>query len=218
MEADIMRKLVISSVIVLTVFLFTMTISGQPSEGSKQEQTKQLERIRERWPDMSEEEKEKLRADMRTRAGPRALSMEVQLQAVKEIEGQIAKLKSALEGMIEGRKQYRNMTDEQREKIGKLSLARQQAITAIEQQLEKLRFRGHRRPVEEPQIRLKELQEIQQLAVKEKAAETAKRLENFISSYQNRKSQTQAVMQKIREAQDKRTPRKQGNVESQEEQ
>ena len=180
--------------------------------------TEKLENMREQWPDMSEEEREKLRVDMRGKVGSRALSLEVQLQAVKEIEEQVTKLKSALEDMIEARKQYRNITDEQREKIGKMSIARQQAITAIEKQLDKLRFRGQRRQVQEPQIRLNELKEIQQLAVKEKATETAKRLENFISGYQNRKIQTQAVIQKLREVQDKRTPRKQGQSESQEDQ
>ena len=213
-----MRKFVISSTIILTVFICAMTISGQPSEGSRQGQTEQLENMREKWPDMSVEEREKLRVDMRGKVGSRALSLEVQLQAVKEIEEQVTKLRSALEDMIEARKQYRNITDEQREKIGKMSIARQQAITAIEKQLDKLRFRGQRRQVQEPKIRFNELQEIQQLAVKEKATETAKRLENFISGYRNRKIQTQGALQKLREAQDKRTPRKQGQSESQEDQ
>lgn len=213
-----MRKLIISSIVILIVFTGSMAISGQPSEEPKQEQSKQLEKMREQWPNMSEQERAKLRADMRSRVGSRVFSLEVQLQAVKVIEEQVTKLKSALESMFEIRKQYQNMTDEQREKIGKLSITRQQATAEIEKQLEKLRFKGHRRPVEEPQIQLKELQEIQQLAVKEKATETAIRLENFISSYQNKQTRTQAVMKKLREEQDKRVPRKQGHTESQEEQ
>lgn len=213
-----MRKLIISSIVILIVFTGSMAISGQPSEEPKQEQSKQLEKMRERWPNMSEQERAKLRADMRSRAGSRVLSLEVQLQAVKVIEQQVTKLKSALESMFEIRKQYKNLTDEQREKIGKLSITRQQATAEIEKQLEKLRFKGHRRPVVEPQIRLKELQEIQQLAVKENATETAKKLENFISRYQNKQARTQAVMKKLREEQEKRKPRKQGHTESQEEQ
>jgi len=212
-----MRKYIISGIIVLSVFICATTISGQPSEGARQGQTEQLENVRERWPNMSEEERAKLRADMRGRAGSRTLSLDVQLQAVKTIEEEVTKLKSALEGMIGIREQSRNMTDEQRDKIGKMSIARQQAVAAIEQQLEKLRFRGQRQQVQEPQIRLDELQEIQQLAVKEKATETAKRLEGFISSYKNRQIQTQAVMQKLREEQAKRIPRQQQS-KSQEEQ
>jgi hypothetical protein len=218
MEADIMRRLIISGIIILTVFIYTMTISGQPSAGSKQEQSKQLEKIREQWPNMSEQERAKMRSDVRSRVGSRALSLEVQLQAVKKIEEQVTKLKSALESMIEIRKQYQNMTDKQREKIGELSITRQQATAEIENQLEKLRFRGQRLSVEEPQMRLQELQEIQQLAVKEKASETAKKLENFIASYHNKQAQTQAVMRKIREEQETRIPRKQGNAESRKEQ
>jgi len=210
-----MRKFVVSGIIVLTVFACSVAISGQPSEGPKEEQTRQLEKIREQWPDMSEQEKAKLRTDMRSQVGSRVLSLEVQLQALKEIEEQVTKLKSALESMIEIRKQYQNMTDEQREKIGKLSITRQQASAEIEKQLDKLRFRGQKRPVGEPRIRLNELKEIQQLAVKEKATETAKMLENFISSYQNGQARTQAVMQKLREAQDKRKPRQQGRSEPQ---
>lgn len=212
-----MRKCIISGVIVLSVFIYVQTMFGQPSEGSKQGQTEELENIQEQWPNMSKEEKAKLRADIRGRAGAGTLSLDVQLQAVKMIDEEVAKLKSALEGMIEVRKQYRNMTDDQRSKIGKMSIARQQAIAAIEQQLEKLRYRGQRQQVQAPQIRLDELQEIQQLAVKEKATETAKRLENFISSYQSRQIQTQAVIQKLREQQAERIPRQQQS-KSQEEQ
>jgi hypothetical protein len=217
MEADVMRKCIISGVIVLSVFIYVQTMFGQPSEGSKQGQTEELENIQEQWPNMSKEEKAKLRADIRGRAGAGTLSLDVQLQAVKMIDEEVAKLKSALEGMIEVRKQYRNMTDDQRSKIGKMSIARQQAIAAIEQQLEKLRYRGQRQQVQAPQIRLDELQEIQQLAVKEKATETAKRLESFISSYQSRQIQTQAVIQKLREQQAERIPRQQQS-KSQEEQ
>jgi hypothetical protein len=213
-----MRKLIVSGIIILIVFVCTMTISGQPSEGPKQEQSKQLDKMREQWPNMSEQERAKLRSDMRSRVGSRVFSLEVQIQAVKEIEEQVTKLKSALESMFEIRKQYNNMTDEQREKIGELSITRQQATAEIEKQLEKLRFKGPRRPVEEPQIPLKELQEIQQLAVKENATETARKLENFISSYQNKQARTQAVMKKLREEQEKRKPRKQEHAESQEEQ
>ncbi len=204
-----MGKYIISGVIVLSVFICAEIMFGQPSEGSKQGQTEELENIQERWPNMSEEERAKMRADIQTRAGTRTLSLDVQLQVVKTIEEEVSKLKSALEGMIGIRKQYRNMTDEQRDKIGKMSIARQQAIAAIEQQLEKLRFRGRRQQTQEPQIRLDELHEIQQLAVKEKATETAKRLESFISSYQTRQIQTEAVLQKLREQQAERVPRQQ---------
>ena len=204
-----MRKYIISGVIVLSVFVCAMAVFGQSSESSEKGQRERLENIQEQWPNMSEEEKTKLRADMRGGAGSRTLSLDVQLKAVKTIEEEVAKLKSTLEGMIAIRKQYRNMTDGQRDRIGKLSIARQQAIAAIEQQLERLRFRGQRQQVQEPQIKLDELQEIRQLAVKEKAAETAKRLESFIAGYQNRQIRTEAVMQKLREAQAERIPRQQ---------
>lgn len=206
-----MKKFIISTVVILAVFICTKSIFGQPSEGSGQEQREQLENMREQWRNMSEEDREKLRAEMRSRADSRGLSLQVQLQVVKTIEEQVAKLKAAVESMSKGREQYRNMPEEQRteyrEKIGKIALARQEAISAIEQQLERLRFRGQRQQLREPQIRLNELQEIHQLAIKEKATETAKRLESFISDYQKRQSQSQNMIQRLREGQAERTPR-----------
>lgn len=217
-----MKKLVISVAIVFTFIIFEFAVPAQSSENSDQKQTEQLENLREQWTNMSQEEREKLRSEMRSRAVSRGLSLEVQLQAVKTIEQQAAELKSALESMNEAREQYRNMTEEQRvqyrEKIAKMTMARQQAIEAIEQQLEKLRFRGQRRQVPEPQIRINELKEIYQLAVKEKAIETAKRLQEFISSYQNRPSQTQTVIRRPREGQADGTPGRQQQSGSQENQ
>jgi hypothetical protein len=218
-----MKKFFISGLIILAVFMFSKTISGQSSEEQEQQQTERLENLREQWRDMSEEERDKLRSEMRNRAVSRALSLQVQLQVIETIEEQVAKLKAAVKSMSEGREQYRNMSQEQRseyrEKMGKIAVSRQEAITAIEKQLERLRFRGQRQQLREPQIHLNELQEIQQLAIKEKAPETAKRLQSFISDYQKRQSQTQNMMQIIRQGRTERAPtRRQPESELQEEQ
>ena len=89
----------------------------------------------------------------------------------------------------------------------------QQTINAIEQQLAKLRYGGSRQqPTQQkkqtqenqstdPQMGIKELQVIHRLAVKEKATETAKKLESFIAKYQKEVSRTQGIYQNQRRKQ-----------------
>ena len=59
---------------------------------------------------------------------------------------------------------------------------RQTAIRAIEQELAKLKSPG--RPMTESEARLSELRAIHKLAVKEKATQTADRLDKLIIRYQ----------------------------------
>jgi len=121
------------------------------------------------------------------------LGREGQLKAIALIEEQVAKLKTAVESVDQGRERYRNMSEEERteyrKKMAQVAQTRQQAVEEIEQQLSKLKFRERRQQQSvEPQMRVKELQEIHKLAVKENATETAKRLESFIAQYQQRQS------------------------------
>ena len=103
---------------------------------------------RERYQNMSEEEKEKFRAQMRQRfGGPIRLSREQQLKAISVIEQQVAKLKSAIQSMSpDGPGQFRDLTEEQRtklrEKTATATRERITAIMAIEQELAKLRGPG----------------------------------------------------------------------------
>jgi Spy/CpxP family protein refolding chaperone len=149
----------------------------------------EMRQQRQRWQNISEEERAKLREQMRQRMSPssRGMGYEQQLNSIKVIEEQLAKLKAAVKAASpENRKQMRDLTPEKRaklrEKMAAATRERYTAIRAIEQELAKLGGPG--RPVREPSLRIGELQSIQKLAVEEKAPKTAERLERFIARYE----------------------------------
>jgi len=147
-----------------------------------------LER-RKQWENMSDEERAKLRDKMRERLGSRAAGIrrDEQVKAIEAIEEQVARLRAAVEVTSpENREQLRDLPEEERAKLREKMMAamreRQTAIRAIEQELAKLK--GPSRPVPESEARLNELRAIQKLAVKEKATQTADRLDKLIVGYQ----------------------------------
>jgi hypothetical protein len=207
MEVNIMKKFVISGMLVFTVLIVSLPALAQEEEGD--EQRERFENMRQRWESMSEEEREKVRAEIRERNASRGLGREGQLKVIALIEEQVAKLKAAVESMAQGRVQYWNMSEDERaeyrKKMAQIAKIRQQAVEEIEQQLSKLKFREQRQQQEaEPRIRIKELQEIQQLAIKENATETAKKLKSFIDQYQQR--QSLGIRPRLRESGRERTP------------
>ena len=140
---------------------------------------------------MSDEERAKLRDQMRQRSGSRpvAASRDEQIKAVKAIEAQVAKLKAAVDvAMPEDRSKLRELSQEDRTKLRQKMMTamreRQTAIRAIEQELAKLRGRGPSRPATISEARLNELRAIHKLAIKEKAAQTADRLNKLIMGFQ----------------------------------
>jgi len=142
-----------------------------------------------RWENMSDEEKQKLRARMREGFSPRPESMgrDAQLKSIQAIEAQVARLKAAVEvGMPEDRGRLRELSQEDRTKLREKMMAamreRYTAIRAIEQELAKLK--GPRRPATVSEARLSELRAIHKLAIREKAKQTADRLDKLIMGYQ----------------------------------
>ncbi|MCX5639046.1 MAG: redoxin domain-containing protein, partial [Planctomycetota bacterium] len=143
-------------------------------------------KMKEKFNQMSEEEKEKFRAQMREKfgAGRAFLGREEQLKVVAAIEEQIAKLKAVIEAQPgpEEFAKMRELPEEERtklrEKFARANEERQKAIEAIEQHIAKLK--GERQRIEEQQKLIGELQAIRDLAVQEKAGETAKRIEQLI--------------------------------------
>jgi len=144
--------------------------------------------MRERLQNMSEEEREKFRAQMRERfgsGGRRGLGREDQLKAIKAIQAQLAKLKAGIEASAATRGRGQDLSDEERAKLReqftKVREERQKAIDAIIAQVASLQ--GQRRPTAEGEkfiiVNTGELKEIGKLAVKEKAKETAQRLERL---------------------------------------
>jgi len=151
----------------------------------------EMEQKRKQFENMSDEERAKLRDQMRERYGSRPVgaNRDEQIKAIKAIEAQVAKLKAAVEIAIpEDRSKLRELSQEDRTKLREKMMTamreRQKAIRAIEQELAKLRGRGSSRPATISEARLIELRAIHKLAIKEKATQTADRLNKLIMGIQ----------------------------------
>jgi len=155
---------------------------------SEEEREKFRTQMRERWEKMSEEEKEAARARMREGFGGRRgrLSREEQLKAIKVIQDQVANLKKAIEQTDpDAMRRFRELSEQERtelrEKLTKSRQEQQQAIKTIITQIAMLQ--GQRQPTEEGDeliiVNTGDLKAIRELAVKEKAEQTAQRLERI---------------------------------------
>ena len=203
-----MKRYLILIVAVLVVLVVTLGVFAQDEETTAQRVQRQRENMRQRYENMSEAEKEKFRAEMRQRRekyqnmseeerekfraemqqrfGGR-FGRQEQLKAIEAIEEQVEKLKAAVQstGSVD-RSRWSELSEEERtklrEKMFKTSQEQQRAIRAIEEQLAKLRGPGRPQAGRQPSIG--ELRAIHDLAVKEKATQTAGRLERLIARYQ----------------------------------
>lgn len=156
----------------------------------------EMDQRRKQYQNMSDEERAKLREQMRERNGSRPgnLGRDDQIKSVKAIEAQVAKLKAAVEaGSPEDMSRLRELSQEDRLKIREKMMTamreRQMAIRAIE--IELARLRGPSRPARVSEARLSELREIHKLAVKEKATQTADRLDKLIMGIQRGSAERQ---------------------------
>jgi hypothetical protein len=170
------------------MFLLTPEQREKWQDMSQEEREKLREQMRQRWENMSEEEREKARAQMRERFGGRGrrLGREDQLKAIEDVEKQVANLKKGIQAQSTERRSFRDMSEEERNKMReeftKAREERNKAIQAIITQI--ARLQGQREPAEGEQliiINTGQLKPIQELAVKEKAKETAQRLERLMS-------------------------------------
>jgi len=187
-----MKRYLISIVIVLAVLVTALTAFGQREEARRRtRQGQQTEGMRQRFQDMSEEEREKFRAQMRERGGSRRggfMGAESQQEAIKVIEEQLAKLKAGMEGMRpEGGRSFQDLSEQERaklrEKLTKARQDRQKALQTITAQVARLQGRGQ--PAAQGRqyliINIGDLKPIQNSAVKEKAKETEQLLERLIA-------------------------------------
>ena len=159
------------------------------SEADREKFRAEMRESKQKWENMSDEERQKLRTQMRDRFDSRleGVGRDAQLKSIKAVEVQVAKLKAAVEVTApENQSRLRELSAEDRAKLREKMMAamreRQLAIRAIEQELVKLKAPGIR--AAEPRARISELRSIQKLAVKEKATQTAERLEKLIAAYQ----------------------------------
>ena len=170
------------------MFMMTPEQREKWRDMSEEERAKLRDEMRQRWENMSEEEREKARAQMRERFGGRGrrLGREDQLKAIEAVEEQVAKLKKGVQAQATERRSFGDMSEEERNKMReeftKAREERNKAIQAIVTQI--ARLQGQREPAEGEQliiINTGQLKPIQELAVKEKAEETAQRLERLIT-------------------------------------
>ncbi len=185
-----MKRYLILIVAVLVVLVVALAAFAQDEETTAQRVQRQRESMRQRYENMSEAEREKFRAQMQQRFGGGRIGRQEQLKAIEVIEEQVAKLKAAMQSTgREARGSFRDLSEEERaklrEKMAKAGRERQTAIRAIEEQLAKLRGPGRpQQPQAGRQPSIGELRAIHDLAVKEKATQTARRLERLIARYQ----------------------------------
>jgi Spy/CpxP family protein refolding chaperone len=194
-----MKKHLSLTLIALLVLLAACPIFGQREGGGgrsgegrrrgqdlTEEQRTRMREMRERWQNMSEEEREKARAEMRQRFGGRGrrLGREDQLKAIEDVEKQLAKLKKGIQAQPTERRSFRDMSEEERNKMREqFTKAREERNKAFKAIITRIaRLQGQRGPAEGEElliINTAQLKSIQELAVKEKAKETAQRLERL---------------------------------------
>jgi len=193
-----MKRYSILMVVVLMVLAVAWTAfgqrEGQPAERpgfGPQMSEEERAKMRERWQNMTEEEKEKFRTQMRERFGAAGamFGREAQLEAIKAIEEQMAKLKAGMQapGPAPGTS-FQNLSEEEktklREQFTKAREERQNAIRTIVAQIARLQGRVQP-PAEGEQfiiVNTADLKAIQELAAKEKAKETADRLTALVEA------------------------------------
>ena len=192
-----MKRYLISMVAVLMVLAVVWTAFGRPQDapaqrrGAPQMSEEERAKMRERFQNMSEEEREKFRAQMRERFGDRGamFGREAQLEAIKAIEEQVAKLKAGMESQGEQRPSQ-DLSEEERTKLREqFAKAREERQTAIKTIVAQIaRLQGQRPPAAEGEefiiINTAELKAVRELAAKEKAKETADRLTALVEAGQ----------------------------------
>ncbi|MBN2591947.1 MAG: hypothetical protein JXA81_00460 [Sedimentisphaerales bacterium] len=169
-----MKKYAIPAVILLVVLALVMVSFGQAQD---------RQAMRERFQNMSEEERAAFRERMRERGFGGRMSREDQEKAVKEIEQQVAKLKAAIQAE---RPQggFQDLSEEERNKLRQSFTDRRNALQAIIAQVAALEGRRQPEAAEDARfiiINTADLKPIQEMAEKEKATETSQLLARMAS-------------------------------------
>jgi len=173
-----MKKYAIPAVIVLAILALVMVSYGQAQDRDSQRQA-----MRERFQNMSEEERAEFRQRMRDRGFGGRMSREDQEKAVKEIEEQVAKLKAALQ-VERPQGGFQDLSEEERTKLRQSFTDRRNALQAIIAQVAALEGRRAPEGAEDARfiiINTTDLKPIQEMAEKEKAKETSQLLARMAS-------------------------------------
>ena len=171
-----MKKYAIPVVVVLAVLAVTWAAFGQAQDRAA---------MRERFQNMSEEERAKFREQMRARGGGARrsrMSPEDQQKAIKAIEEALVKVKAAAQ-IQRPQGGFQDMSEEERNKLMTAYRDRSTALNAIVAQVALLQ--GRTQPEAEGArfliINTEDIKPIQEAATKEKAEETSRLLERLIS-------------------------------------
>jgi len=173
-----MKKYVIPAVILLAILALVMVSYGQAQNRDSQRQA-----MRERFQNMSEEERAAAMARMRDRGFGGRLSREDQAKAIKEIEAQVAKLKAAVQ-VERPQGGFQDLSEEERTKLRQSMTDRRNALQAIIAQVAALEGRRAPEGAEDARfiiINTADLKPIQEMAEKEKAKETSQLLARMAS-------------------------------------
>jgi Tfp pilus assembly protein PilE len=173
-----MKKYAIPAVIILAILALVMVSYGQAQNRDSRRQA-----MRERFQNMSEEERAAAMARMRARGFGARLSREEQQKAVKTIEEQVAKLKAAVQ-VERPQGGFQNLSEEERNKLRQSFTDRRTALQAIITQVAALQGRRQPEGAENARfiiINTADLKPIQEMAEKEKATETSQLLARMAS-------------------------------------
>jgi hypothetical protein len=173
-----MKKYAIPAVILLAILALVMVSYGQAQNRDSQRQA-----MRERFQNMTPEQRAAFRERMRARGFGARLSREEQQKAVKTIEEQVAKLKAAV-NVERPQGGFRNLSEEQRNKLRQSFTDRRTALQAIITQVAALEGRRQPEGAENARfiiINTADLKPIQEMAEKEKATETSQLLARMAS-------------------------------------
>ncbi len=173
-----MKKYAIPAVILLAILALVMVSYGQAQNRDSQRQA-----MRERFQNMSEEERAAFRERMRAGGFGARLSQEEQQKAVKTIEEQVAKLKAAVQ-VERPQGGFQDLSEEERTKFRQTMTDRRTALQTIIAQVAALEGRRQPEGVEDARfiiINTADLKPIQEMAEKEKATETSQLLARMAS-------------------------------------
>jgi hypothetical protein len=136
------------------------------------------------WPLFAQEGEGGPRGGDRERRGRRRwMSAEDQEKVFATIEEQLGKMKAGMEGMPRGREGWRDLSDEERDKLREkfrtMRDQRQKSLAVIAEQIDKLE--GPRQLRQEHEETIGKLDAILKSAQKEKATQTAESIEKMIA-------------------------------------
>lgn len=184
-----MKKFVILIGIVIAFLLISWAAFGQ-----EQEKPQQRGPTRQTIQNMTVEQKRLYQSQMRQKRGSINMRKDQpdQLKAIEAIQEQLVKYKTALQNVNrEALLNYEKLSEDEQTKLiqnmTKAAQARQAALTTIEEKLPVIR--GRKIQSTEPLMPIRELKSIHQAAIKEKATQTAQRLERMIARYDKESKQ-----------------------------